>query len=213
MYRRSGNVEPESPVRATVITTILEIPMTKLASEISGKFEIHSLDSAPANSIPALERLQKSVGGIPHLAGAMAESPSLIDGFVTLRGIFQAGTFTPAEREIIMLGNAVENGCNYCRAIHSAFALKSDVPASTVAALRASGSPDDPKLKALSDFARLLLRNRGRVDASELERFLAAGYNKAQALELILGLAVSVLANYSGRMIHPPLDPFLQPQA
>jgi len=48
---------------------------------------------------------------------------------VAVRAIYQAGTFTPAEREIISLTNAVEHGATYCHAIHSTFALKQGVPA------------------------------------------------------------------------------------
>ena len=79
------------------------------------QFTIHTLETAPAASKPALEKLKAAVGMIPNLAGAMSESPQLIEAFATLRGLLQAsGSFSPAEREIISLVNAVENGCRYC---------------------------------------------------------------------------------------------------
>ena len=69
----------------------------------------HTLETAPAASKPMLEKLKGSVGMIPNLAAAMSESPQLIEGFVTLRGLFHASSsFTPAEREMIGLVNAVE---------------------------------------------------------------------------------------------------------
>lgn len=54
---------------------------------------------------------------------------------------------------------------------------------------------------------------RGQISEADLQAFLAAGYTKAQALEVIVGVAVSVLANYANHLADAPLDEFLQPQA
>ena len=176
-------------------------------------FPVYTIETAPVGSKPTLERLRQAVGLIPNLAGAMAGSPAMIEGFVTLRGIFQSGTFSPTEREVISLTNAVENGCQYCRAIHSTFALQCGLPEIDVDAIRRGAEPADPKLRALTGFARQVLRQRGQADPSAVTQFLAAGYQPAQALEVVLGLAVSVLANYGNHLVHAPLDDFLRPQA
>jgi uncharacterized peroxidase-related enzyme len=176
-------------------------------------FEIHTLESAPEASRPALERLKGSVGLIPNLAGAMAESPTLIDGFVTLRGLYQGGSFSAVERETISLANAVANECGWCVAAHSTFARKAGVPPDVVEALRAGGSPSDPRLKALSEFSRKMTLTRGRLSKADLDALLAAGYTRAQALEVVAGVALSVLANYANHLTDAPLDAFLREQA
>ena len=67
-------------------------------------FQIHTLQTAPAEGIPALRTLEQGLGFVPNLAAAMAESPTLITGFVDLRQTLAAtGTLTGAEREIIAL--------------------------------------------------------------------------------------------------------------
>jgi AhpD family alkylhydroperoxidase len=176
-------------------------------------FPPHTFDSAPAASKPTLLQLKAAVGMVPNLAAAMAESPALLEGFATLRAIFQSGTFSPVEREVLSLTNAVENGCNYCRAIHSTFALKVGAPDDVVRRLRAGASPSDPKLKALVDFGRAVVRDRGHVPPETFQAFLDAGYTKAQALEVLLGLATSIIANYAGHFTEPELDEPLRAQA
>jgi uncharacterized peroxidase-related enzyme len=150
---------------------------------------------------------------IPNLAAAMSESPTLIRAFVSLHGINQSGSFSPVEREAISLTNAVANDCAWCVAAHSTFARKAAMPPDALESLRAGRSPADPRLKALSDFARKMTTTRGQLADEDLRAFLAAGYTKAQALEVIVGVAVSVLANYANHLADAPLDEFLVPQA
>jgi uncharacterized peroxidase-related enzyme len=176
------------------------------------KFTVHNIETAPEKSKPALEKLIKSVGTVPNLAGAMAESPALIDGFVTLRSIWQNSSFSPLEREVVAATNAVANECKYCVAIHSTFALKEGIDDGDLGRIRAGESPTEPRLKALSEFARKMMISRGRLSETDLEQFLDTGFTKNQALEVVVGAAVSVLANFANHLTDAPLDDFLQPQ-
>ena len=63
-------------------------------------YPIHSIDSAPQDSRPFLQGLQQSLGMLPNLAAAMAESPERLKGFLAVRQIYQGGTFSPAERPL-----------------------------------------------------------------------------------------------------------------
>ena len=175
-------------------------------------FPTHTLDSAPTGSRPALERLRAAIGVIPNLAATMSESPALIETFVSTRSLVrEKGTFTTLEGELIALVNAVENGCAYCAAIHSTFALTAGAEASMVEQLRNGGTPEDPKLAALVRCTRQLVRSRGWLTPEDLHEFLAAGHEKAQVLELIARLALSILANYAAHLTHPEPDAAIRP--
>jgi hypothetical protein len=63
------------------------------------RFPIHTVDTAPSDSRAALEALRHEVGFLPNLAATMAESPTLIEGYTTLRKILGHSSFTPVERE------------------------------------------------------------------------------------------------------------------
>jgi alkylhydroperoxidase family enzyme len=72
--------------------------------------------------------------------------------------------------------------------------------------LRSGGDPDDARLRALTSLTRQLIRNRGKLDRADLDAFVGAGFGKDQALEVVAGLAVSIMANYAGNFVGPELD-------
>jgi AhpD family alkylhydroperoxidase len=178
----------------------------------STKFPVHNLESAPSESRETLEKLKASVGMIPNLAAAMSESPILIQGFATLREITGSGSLDPQIREIVLLSNAGFNQCRYCTAIHSTFALGGGIDEAAVEAVRSGGLPDDSKMKAAVKFSRLLLERRGGVSDEELEEFLAAGFERSHALEIVALIAQSIMANFSGHLTAAPPDDAIRAQ-
>lgn len=176
-------------------------------------FPVHTVGSAPEGAQDAMRALQTSVGFVPNLAAAMAESPELLNGFLAVRQLYDGGTFTPGEIQVLSLTAAYENACDWCMAFHTFMALNQGVSAESVMALREGRPPLEPRLRALSDFARRMIRERGNVGAEALQRFLDAGYTRAQALEVVLGMAFSLMANYAGHLVDAPLDPPFQPHA
>ena len=169
-------------------------------------YAIHTLESAPDGSKPLLAGLHQNLGMIPNLAAAMAESPTLLKGFLALREIYRQGTLSEAEIEVLSLTAAYENGCEWCMAFHSMVAGKAGVAPESIEALRGGHSPSEPRLAALSDFAREAVRFRGAVSPDGLARFHDAGFSRGQALEVVLGMGFSVLANYAGHLAEVPLN-------
>jgi AhpD family alkylhydroperoxidase len=171
----------------------------------------HTPDSAPALAADGLRQLQAAVGLVPNLAATMAESPALLNGFLALRNLYAQTGFTGGEVQVLSLTAAFENDCAWCMAFHTAMALKEGVERQTVDALRLGEAPAEPRLAALSRFARAMVRNRGAVDAPAQQAFLAAGYSARQALDVVMGLAFSLMANYAAHLTHPAVDAFLTP--
>ena len=171
----------------------------------------HTPESAPALAADGLRQLHAAVGLIPNLAATMAESPALLNGFLALRGLYAQTSFTAGEVQVLSLTAAVENDCAWCVAFHTAMALKEGVERGAVDALRRGEAPADPRLAALSRFARTMVRNRGPVDPPTQQAFLAAGYSPRQALDVVMGLAFSLMANYAAHLTRPAIDDFLKP--
>jgi AhpD family alkylhydroperoxidase len=187
--------------------------MTPTTQTAHTTYTVHTPDSAPGTAGEGLRALHASVGVIPNLAATMAESPALLKGFLTLRELYATTGFTPAEVQVLSLTAAYENQCDYCVAFHTAMALNDGVSRDDVDALRRGASPADPRFGALSQFARAMVRQRGAVDARTRDAFLAAGYSARQTLDVVMGMAFSLMANYAGHLTHAPLDTFLQPHA
>jgi uncharacterized peroxidase-related enzyme len=176
-------------------------------------YPIHTPDSAPEGSKDTLRHVQATLGGVPNLAAAMAESPSLVRAFFAVREIYAQGTLSAGDIQVLSLANAFENDCDWCMAFHTVMAQKSGVSDGTVAALREGRSPDDRRARALSEFTRALIQHRGAVPPGALEAFHAAGFSRAQVLDVVLGVAFSVMANYAHHIVAAPLDDMLSAQA
>jgi AhpD family alkylhydroperoxidase len=176
-------------------------------------YKVHTIESAPEKSKPALAALKHSVGVVPNLAATMAESPTLMNGFVSAFGNFHSSTFSGPEKQILLLTNAVTNRCAWAVAFHSTIALKEGVAPTAVQAIRNGQLPDDSKFAALSRFTRALIEHRGHLSDSELENFVAASYTPEHVFDVIAGLAVSTMANYAGNVAQPPLEAPFHAQA
>lgn len=171
------------------------------------KFEIHTSQTAPEASKPTLAEVEKAYKFIPNLYGVLAESPLAAGAYFQLSGLIQAkSSLSPQEQQAVMLAVSFENGCEYCMAAHSAVADMVQTPPATIQALRAGTPPPDAKTAALIALARAVAQQRGWVTEESLNAFLAAGYTRAQLLDVLVITALKTLSNYTNHVAHPPLD-------
>jgi alkylhydroperoxidase family enzyme len=170
------------------------------------KFTIHTVDSAPEQSKPALQRLQQKFGFIPNAAATMASSSALIGAFVGSFVSFQGSNFDDAEKQVLLLTNAVALNCPWTVAFHSTMALKQGVAAGDVQALRAGKPPSDAKYAALSGMAKSLVEKKGRGNVAEAEKFAAAGYSPSQILDVINGIGISTMAATTANLANTPVE-------
>jgi AhpD family alkylhydroperoxidase len=176
-------------------------------------FPVYTLESAPERSKPALQQLQSAFGMIPNIAGAMATSPVLINSLVGLFKNVHSGSFTEAQVQTVLLTDAVTNACTWAVAFHTALALKEGIDPKDVEAIREHRLPKDAKLAALSALARTMIEKRGRLDDQDIDRFIAAGFGKDHALEVIGIVAASTITNYTGSITKTPLEAPFQAHA
>ena len=176
-------------------------------------FPVHTIESAPARSKPALQQLQSAFGMIPNIAGAIATSPVLINSLVGLFGNVHGGSFTEAQVQTVLLTDAVTNASTWAVAFHTALALKEGLDPADVQAIREGQLPKDKKLAALSGLAKAMIEKRGRLDEEDVERFIAVGFGKDHALEVVAIVAASTITNYTGSITKPPLEAMFQAHA
>jgi AhpD family alkylhydroperoxidase len=177
------------------------------------KFPVQTLESAPERSKAALQQLQSAFGMIPNIAGAMATSPVLINCLVALFKNVHGGSFTEAQVQTVLLTDAVTNACMWAVAFHTALALKEGIDPADVQAIRERRLPKDSKLAALSTLAKTMIEKRGLLSDQDVDRFIAAGFGKDHALEVIAIVAASTITNYTGSITKPPLEAPFQAHA
>jgi AhpD family alkylhydroperoxidase len=154
-----------------------------------------------------LEKIQKSLGFIPNLMAIFANNAIVLEGYLALGAVFEKGSFTPRERQIILLAGSVENNCNYCAPAHSQIAKTLlRTPAEVIAAVQNNTPVPDAKLNGVVHLVKELVRERGDAKEKTIQNFLAAGYKKEQVMELPLGIALKTISNYLDHISPTPLD-------
>ena len=96
--------------------------MGNISTTTDTLFEPLTVATAPEASRPMLEKVQKSLGFIPNLMAIFANNATVLEGYLALSAVFEKGSFTPRERQIILLAASAENNCNYRAAVHSQIA-------------------------------------------------------------------------------------------
>ena len=169
-------------------------------------FVIHTIETAPEGSRGALAEVEAKYGTVFNLFGALAESPVAVNAYKALGDLFEQSSFTPAERQLLLLAISAENGCEYCVAAHSAGARMAALDAQAIEAVRGGTPITDARLATLHDFALAVVRQRGWVADDAVAGFLASGFTKAQVLEVIVAVALKTISNYTNHIARPPLD-------
>lgn len=174
------------------------------------EFPTHTLDSAPADALPILQAALKGYGFVPNLYATMAEAPTILEGYTTLSSIFGKTDLSETERQIILMTNNRLNGCAYCMAAHTTLSQMAGVAEDVIDGLRNNTPVANPKLEALRQFAIVINESRGWPSEAQIDAFLAAGYTRQNALEVILGTALKILSNYTNHIAETDLDtPFM----
>ena len=173
---------------------------------------IHSQPNAPEASRPLLAQLEKALRFIPNVFATLAESPQALEGELALNAALEKGTLTPAERQLVQIAVSAENGCSYCVAAHSTFAGLQRVRREVVEAVRNGTTIPDAKLDALIHYTRELVRQRGFVSDTTVAACLAAGYTRAQLVEVIGHVGLKTIMNYVNNLADTALDAAFEAQ-
>ncbi|MBD1390906.1 carboxymuconolactone decarboxylase family protein [Neiella sp. HB171785] len=170
-------------------------------------FTYYELDNAPEESKPLMEQSLKGFGMLPNLHKILAEAPATYEAYNTTFSLFMNNTtLSPIEQQVVFMTSNFENNCHYCVPGHTWMMKAGKMPEEVIEALREGTVIPDAKLQALHDFAKALLDQRGHIGDDKLQAFLAAGYSKRQALEVLTGLASKLISNFTNALTHTEVD-------
>ncbi len=169
-------------------------------------FKIHDIDSAPKDSKKLLKNTKDKYGFIPNALGIMAESPAMLDSYLSMNTIFEKTQLSETERQIILMANANKNECTYCMAAHTTISQMSNVPDDVIASLRDDEPIKDSKLEALRKFSIVINETRGWPSEKDVKDFLTAGYTEQTMLDVIVGTAIKTLSNYTNHVSDAKVD-------
>jgi uncharacterized peroxidase-related enzyme len=175
------------------------------------RLPLHTVDTAPEASRPFLEKALAANGYLPNLVASLANAPAALETYLTVTGINGRSGLSLAERETVQITAAAIHGCGFCVAGHTAVALKkAQLPGEVVDAIRDQSTIADARLDAVADFTRAVIATRGAVADDALAAFHAAGFDDANALEVILGVSLATLCNFANNFARNELNPQLE---
>ncbi len=169
-------------------------------------FTDHTIESAPPASRRSMTATRNHLGYLPAATARWAASPQLLDGFGRLSGLFESCTLDPVAREVMVMTIATRNGCHLCVAMHTARLTALRAGPDLISALRSAGPVADERLEAIRAFTLRLLDTAGQVGDEAMRAFLASGYTRQNALEVVLGIGTYTMSTLANRLTGAPVD-------
>lgn len=176
-------------------------------------FPLQTAETADPAAARILETAEKQNGFVPNLYATLANAPLALEAYTTLAGVIgKRSTLTPTEQQVAFISLSIENGCDYCVAAHSTIGAAQKVPEEVLEAVRQQRPLGDERLEAVRALSLNLLRKRGWLEEADLEAFEAAGFERAQALEVVTFLALKTISNYTNHIADTRLDAAFEPR-
>ena len=164
-----------------------------------------SPESATGKAKELLDAVKSKLGLVPNMTRAMANSPAVLDGYLSLSGALSKGNLSGKLREQIALTVGEVNGCDYCLAAHSTIGKMVGLTAEQIMDSR-RGTAVDPKTDALVKFARRVVSERGRVSDLDLADARLAGLDDAALTEVVANVALNLFTNYFNHVAQTDID-------
>lgn len=169
--------------------------------------DINTIESAPERSRPILESAEKAYGFVPNLLGMLANSPLALETYFTVSGIFSRSRFDATEQHVILQTVNAVNACHYCLPVHARIAKGNGVDDAIDASVRELRPIEgDTRLEALRVMTEALVRTGGHPDEGTVAAFLEAGFDGSQLLEILVGIALKTISNYTNHLVRTPVD-------
>lgn len=165
-----------------------------------------SIEAAPEASRPLLRAVEKQLGVVPNLFRLIAMSPAALEGYLGMHGALAKGTLPAATRERIALAVAEQNACDYCLSAHTYLGKNLAKLDDAEIERNRSGGSNDARADAAVRFAAHVVRQRGRIDAADLEAVRLAGYTDAQIIEIVQHVALNTWTNYINNVARTDID-------
>lgn len=165
-----------------------------------------SIDAAPAAAQPQLEAVKKQLGMVPNLFRLVANSPSALEGYLSMSGALAKGNLPAQTRERIALAVAQINGCDYCLSAHSYLGKNLAKLSDAEIASNRQGGSLDAHADAAVRFAAKVAQERGHVSDVDLHDVRTAGYDDAQIVEIVLHVALNTWTNYINEVAKTEID-------
>jgi len=149
--------------------------------------------------------IQKQLGTVPNMMRTMAQSPSVLQGYLSFASALRGGRLSAHVQAQLAMAVAQTNACDYCLSAHTALGRRAGVSDDELTASR-DGHSRDGKTAAALEFALAIIAHRGDVGDQDLARVRAAGFGDDEVAEIIAHVALNIFTNYFNRTARTEID-------
>lgn len=152
-----------------------------------------------------LSGVKANMGMVPNIIATMANSNSLLNGYLAMSGALGSGSLSRELTEQIALAVAGANQCDYCASAHSALGSMAGLDASEMTD-NLSGNSSDPKTKLVLDFVNEIVRMKGHVSNTSLALISSNGFSDQEILEIFGHTMLNIFTNYFNHLVGTEID-------
>ncbi len=152
-------------------------------------------ETAMGKAEELLEGVQAKLKITPNMTRVMANSPAVLQGYLSFSGALAAGSLDAKLREEIALEVGEQNACQYCVSAHTAIGKMTGLTDSEIEAARDAQSGSAKNTAALK-FAREIVAKKGRATDADVQAVRSGGFTDGETAEIIAHVALNVFTNY-----------------
>jgi uncharacterized peroxidase-related enzyme len=162
-------------------------------------------EAATGKAKELLEAVQAKLKITPNMTRVMANSPAVLQGYLSFSGALAAGHLDPKLREEIALEVGEQNSCQYCVSAHTAIGKMVGLSDFEIEAARDAKS-GSPKNAAALKFAREIVAKKGMTTDGDIQAVRAAGFSDGEIAEIIAHVALNIFTNYFNNATEVEVD-------
>lgn len=160
-------------------------------------------DVSPANQA-LFDQLRKGLGFVPNLYATFALSDTALGTYLALQNAKRS--LSAREAEVVNLVVSQVNECEYCLAAHTALGKMRGFDDAQILEIRGGRATFDPRLDALAVLVRDIAITRGHPEPALVEAALAAGFTRANLVDVVVLVGDKTISNYLHGMTKVPVD-------
>lgn len=142
-----------------------------------------------------LEAVQAKLKITPNMTRVMANSPAVLEGYLSFSGALAGGSLNPKLREQLALEVGEQNQCQYCVSAHAAIGKMMGLSDEEIDSARDAQS-SSPKVAAALSFAHQIVEKQGKATEADMNAVRAAGFTDGEIAEIVAHVALNIFTNY-----------------
>lgn len=167
-------------------------------------FIIPTRETVTESNKQIFDSLQKALGFVPNMYATFANSPTALADYLALQN--RKGSINNKEREVINLVVSQLNGCNYCKAAHTAVSKMIGFTDEQILEIRKGAISFDPKLNVLALLVQEIMINKGEASEQTKQNFFEAGYTTENLVDVVMTIGDKIITNYLFALVKVPID-------